>query len=214
MSRILIFVNGVLPDIEAAKKIPRRDDFLLGVDGGARLIMELGLTPHLVIGDLDSLTENDLARLNAANVKTIRYPADKNETDLELGIGHARQLNPSSVVILAALGGRTDQALANISLLADSALASLDIRLDDGIEEVFFCRGESQIDGKRGDLVSLIPWRGDVTGVRTAGLEWKLDSETLFIDKTRGVSNEMLQESAVVKIESGLLLIIHRRVSQ
>ena len=211
MSRVVIFVNGLMPNFESAKKLLRPDDSLLGVDGGTRLIMELGLMPNLVIGDLDSLTEDDIKRINAVNVKMIRYPVDKDETDLELAIQHALGLNPNSIIIVAALGGRMDQTLANITLLTDSLLSHVDIRLDDGVEEVFFCRNNAQVSGNIGDTVSLIPWNGDVSGILTAGLKWNLNNETLFSHKTRGISNEMIKETAIIKIQSGLLLIIHRR---
>jgi hypothetical protein len=63
--------------------------------------------------------------------------------------------------------------LANLSLLTDPALSALDIRLDDGVEEVFFCRasapngGQAKVRGRSGDTVSLIPWNGPVEGVTT-----------------------------------------------
>ncbi|MGZ9234424.1 MAG: thiamine diphosphokinase, partial [Anaerolineales bacterium] len=87
------------------------------------------------------------------------------------------------------------------------------VRLDDGVEEVFICRDQAQVRGKSGDLVSLIPWQGVVTDVRTENLKWPLRNETLYPDKTRGISNEMLGETASVSIGSGLLLIVHRRRS-
>src|SRR6185369_12513507 len=101
-----------------------------------------------------------------------------------------------------------------IALLADVRLATLDIRLDEGVEEIFFCRNQVQVEGWRGDLVSLIPWGEPVHGIRTQGLKWALNNETLYPDKTRGVSNEMISESASIEIKSGLLLIVHRRQSQ
>jgi thiamine pyrophosphokinase len=211
MPRVVIFANGLLPDLEAAKKLLRPDDFLLGVDGGAHFIMELGLLPSLVMGDLDSLSEDDLYELGNADVRTHQYPADKDETDLELALQYALELRPTVILIAAALGGRIDQTLANISLLTDTLLAHTDIRLDDGVEEVFFCRDNARVNGNIGDTVSLLPWNGEVNGVFTTGLKWTLSNETLFPYKTRGISNEMITETADIKIRSGLLLIIHRR---
>jgi thiamine pyrophosphokinase len=121
-------------------------------------------------------------------------------------------LEPSSIVIIAALGDRLDQTLGNIALLSNARLAALDARLDDGLEEAFFCRDKSELRGKAGDIVSLIPWGGPVINLRTKGLKWPLKNETLDPEKTRGISNELLGNSAVVSLSSGLLLIVHRRV--
>jgi thiamine pyrophosphokinase len=139
------------------------------------------------------------------------FPRDKNETDLELAISHAIERKPEQILIVAALGGRLDQTLANIALLADPRLAGFDVRLDDGVEEIFLCRDQARVRGESGDLVSLIPWQGAVSNVQTQNLKWSLHRETLYPDKTRGVSNEMLGDSASVSIGSGLLLIVHRR---
>jgi thiamine pyrophosphokinase len=85
--------------------------------------------------------------------------------------------------------------------------------LDDGVEEVFFCHDHVEIHGMAGDTVSLIPWQGDVTGVVTTNLKWRLQNETLFPNKTRGISNEMLGDTAEVQIKSGSLLVVHRRTN-
>jgi thiamine pyrophosphokinase len=161
---------------------------------------------------MDSVTKAVVQRLKKADVPIELYPRNKNETDLELALNRAVEKSPSSILIIGALGGRLDQTLGNISLLSDSRLATLDCRLDDGVEEVFFCLDSSRVKGRRGDIVSLIPWNGAVKGISTNGLRWPLNNETLYPEKTRGISNEMLEAVAEVSIEVGSLLIIHRRL--
>jgi len=139
------------------------------------------------------------------------HPRDKNETDLELAINRAIEWDPQEIVIVAALGGRLDQTLANITLLTDPRLSTFNVQLDDGVEEIQLCRDHVKVQGRAGDLVSLIPWQGAVSGIQTDGLRWPLHQETLYPDKTRGISNEMVGEAASISIESGLLLIVHRR---
>ncbi|MCB0118069.1 MAG: thiamine diphosphokinase [Anaerolineales bacterium] len=205
MSRIIIFANGNLPNLEKARALIRSDDFILCADGGTRHALALGLIPDLIIGDMDSLP----ATFNLKPETFIRFPTDKNETDLELAIDHALTLKPDQILILAALGGRMDQTLANITLLSNFQLATFDIRITDGVEEIFFCRDQAKVEGRSGDIVSLIPWQGEVTGIFTENLRWHLHHETLYPDKTRGISNEMTADVATVSITSGLLLITH-----
>jgi thiamine pyrophosphokinase len=173
--------------------------------------LALGLTPNLIVGDLDSADKSDIQKLQKAGVEIELFPGDKNETDLELALIRSLELNPTQILIVAALGGRFDQTLANMALLTNPQLSSLDVRLDDGVEEIFFCRDQVQVHGGGGDLVSLLPWCSPVHRIQTEGLKWPLTNETLYPHKTRGVSNEMIAESASIKIESGLLLIVHRR---
>ena len=207
--RIIIFANGNLPNLEKARQLIRPDDFILCADGGTRHALALGLTPNVVIGDLDSVTEEERRKMKEIGVEVMEYSRDKNETDLELAINHALTLNPSQILILAALGGRMDQTLANIALLSDLRLSTFDVRLTDGVEEIFFCRDQAEVEGRSGDIVSLLSWQGEVTGVFTENLRWHLHYETLYPDKTRVISNEMTSDVATVSITSGLLLITH-----
>ena len=220
MPRIVIFANGDLPDLDAARALLQADDYLIAADGGANHLLKMGILPEIVIGDLDSLSEDTLFDLTSAEVEIQQYSEDKDETDIELALRYAVELRPSSILIVGALGGRLDQTLANLSILTDPMLPKIDLRLDDGVEEAFYLRtsagnGEQvEIQGRSGDILSLIPWHTPVEGVLTEGLKWPLYSETLYPDKSRGVSNVMLAESASIKIEKGLLLVVHRRKSQ
>ncbi len=223
MSRAVIFANGLVPEIEAVRALLQADDFLIAADGGANHLMRMGILPAIVIGDLDSVDEEKLYELTDAEVGIEQYSEDKDETDLELALRYAVELEPSAILIVGALGGRFDQTLANLSLLTDPSLPSIDIRLDDGVEEVFFLRPaaakgqqaasspQGEIHGRSGDTVSLIPWGGHVEGVSTEGLRWPLHGETLYVYKSRGISNAMLADTASVSIQSGLLLVVHRR---
>jgi thiamine pyrophosphokinase len=217
MPRIVIFANGELPDPEAARALLQADDYLIAADGGANHLLKMGILPEIVIGDLDSVDEDTLFDLTSANVEIKQYSEDKDETDIELALRYAVELRPSAILIVGALGGRLDQTLANLSILTDPTLPGIDIRLDDGVEEVFFCRasagkgGQVEVQGRSGDIISLIPWHGSVEGVHTEGLKWPLYGEMLFPDKSRGISNEMVKNEASIRIQSGLLLIVHRR---
>lgn len=213
MQRIIIFANGELPDLNKARLLLRNDDYIICADGGTRHALALNIQPHLLIGDMDSADKAQLQSLQKADVLMELFPHDKNETDLELALNRAIDLNPKQLLLVGALGGRLDQTLGNLALLTDARLSAIDVQLDDGVEQVFTCRNRVEIRGRPGDIVSLIPRLGAVSGIRTQNLKWPLNDETLYPDKTRGISNEMLGETASVAVGSGLLLIVHRRQS-
>ena len=211
MVRALIFVNGNLPDLAALRRLLLADDFLIAADGGTRHILALGLTPAVLIGDLDSLSDENRRLLDQAGTKIHQSPRNKNETDLELALHFAVEAGYHQLRVVAALGGRLDQTLGNLALLTDPSLSGLDIRADDGLQEAFFTRDGCRLQGDPGDLISLVPWGGEVTGVTTMGLRWPLSGEVLWPYRTRGISNELLDETASVLIDAGLLLVVHRR---
>ncbi len=211
LPRVVVFVNGEIPSLEKVKEILQRDDLLIAADAGARHAIQLGLVPSAVIGDFDSLADKDRRLLESLEVRFIEFPRDKDETDLELALRHAASLGGSGILLVGALGSRLDHTLGNLAILSDPALSGIDIRCDDGLEEVFFCRESAGIRGRSGDTVSLIPWGQMARGVRTSGLKWPLSGDLLYPQKTRGISNELTGEFAEVQISSGLLLIVHRR---
>lgn len=68
------------------------------------------------------------------------------------------------------------------------------------------------LDGKPGDIVSLIPLTQVVTGVSTQGLRWPLEDAELTLGNTISVSNEMVSLIAQIEIGIGKLLLIHRDI--
>jgi thiamine pyrophosphokinase len=210
--RLLIFANGRLPNADAARALLQEGDYVVCADAGAHHARLLGVRPNLVVGDLDSVAEDDRAWLARSGVPVVQYPRDKDNTDLELALEHGLKKAPRSIVIIGALGARLDHTLGNIALLADERLRDRSVVLDDGVVQVFLCRGRSEILGARGDLISLIPWGAPANGVGTVGLKWPLRGETLLPEKSRGISNEMTGEWAEVICRSGLLLVVHSRL--
>lgn len=212
--RVFIFANGALPDPEQVRPMLGPNDILIGADGGTNHILALGLRPHAVVGDLDSLPSPLVVTLQQGGTVIYRYPPEKDETDLELALRHALAYSPEAIRVVGALGLRLDQTLANVALLAAPWLEGIDVRLDDGVEEVLLVRSEATVEGLPGETVSLIPWGMPVEGITTEGLRWPLRDETLYPDRTRGISNELTASQARIRIRSGLLLVIHRRNTQ
>ena len=209
--RAIIFVNGEMKNRYAVGDMLRTDDLLVAVDGGLRHLERLGLQPHYLVGDMDSLHPSQVERLEQAGVSISRFPTAKDETDLELALDLVLEKEYKTIVIVAALGGRTDQMLGNLFLLTRADLSGCDVRLDDGVEEAFLVQGETQICGCAGDLVSLLPIGEPARGVVTHGLKYALCGETLLPDQTRGISNVLTEACAAVQIESGQLLCLHVR---
>jgi thiamine pyrophosphokinase len=211
--RAIIFANGIIRSSIQISSMIQSDDWIIAADGGYRHIKKLGLEPSMIIGDMDSIPVVRLKGLIARGVSIQKYPADKNETDLELALMESVRLGFQKILVIAALGGRLDQTMGNIFLLSMHSLENVDIRFEDGVEEVFLIRKSETITGNPGDPVSLLPLGGKVEGITTDGLRYPLCNELLLPDKTRGISNEMMHHTARILVGQGTLLCIHRRIS-
>jgi len=211
--RAVIFANGVFSHPEIDRNRLRPDDWLIAADGGARHCQTLGLTPAVLIGDFDSITIQERQALEQQGVTVVPFPESKDETDLELALRYAVEGGVNEVLILAGMGSRWDQSLANLLLPAMVELAGVQVRLIDGPQEAALVRnGETlKLQGRPGDKVSLIPLGGDAQGVTTHGLEYPLQEDTLYFGATRGVSNILLSEEATIHLKRGRMacFIIH-----
>jgi thiamine pyrophosphokinase len=209
--RVVIFANGTLNDLVQARRLSASADIVVAADGGARNARAAGVIPDAVIGDLDSLTTAELACMEGEGTEVISFPERKDETDLELALVYAYRRGATTILVLAALGGRLDQEIANVMLLALPELARLDVRIVDGRQTAFVVRGGEGVrtlGGKSGDTVSLIPVGGNAIGVTTEGLEWALRGDDLLFGPARGVSNVLVSEPATVRVDGGRLLCV------
>src|SRR4051812_26212139 len=113
-------------------------DHVVAADGGSTLAKRLGLTPDLIIGDLDSADPALVAQWEATGVEVQRYQhTEKLETDTELAVLEALRWQPGRIYLLGAMGGRLDHEIANILLLTHPRLASIDLRIVAGRQEIF-----------------------------------------------------------------------------
>jgi thiamine pyrophosphokinase len=212
--RILIFAAGASNTKENPIDNHQPGDMVIAANGGTRYCLSLGIHPDVVIGDFDSITEDDFRLISGSETQIIKFPSSKDFTDLELALQHACSLEATEILIFGGLGLRWDQTLANILLLASPSLACSNIRLVDGNQEIFLISNASpgQILGKPGDTVSLIPIHGNASGITTSNLEYPLHNETLVFGASRGVSNVMTMQSATVTLTDGLLIcvVIHQ----
>lgn len=204
----LVFANGDIEETAWLAPLVAAARTVIAADGGARHLWRLGHAPDLVIGDMDSLSPEVSAWLEEAEVPRIVHPHLKDETDLELALLHAAELG-DDITILGGFGGRFDQTLANIMLLAHPALDGRLVELRTRYERAWLVRDTSEIHGETGDTVSLIPLGGDVLVKTTEGLQWPLHNELLVFGPARGVSNVLTTPAARIEVADGTLLVLH-----
>lgn len=197
--RAVLFLNGEIKDFSKIKKIINNNDLLIGVDGGTKHILKLGLKPDFIIGDLDSYTPKN------KSIPVIKYPIDKDFTDSELAIKFVIEKKYDEIIIFAFAGDRLDHMISNLLVFA-SLPANIMIYTDN--QEFYFVKNKLEITGQKNDLISLIPLFSDCQNVTTSNLKFPLNDETMAIKEGRGISNVMLSTKATVSLKSGTLLLI------
>ncbi len=217
MSSAVIFANGTIADYERVRSAISEevDPLIIAADGGMQHCSALQLAPDLVIGDLDSLDGKTRADLEERGVQIRNFPRDKDQTDLELALQFANRQFPDQILLFGLLGGRLDQTIANLLLLARPEWGSTQLIAMEGPDKAYVLRGGEtlQLTGETGEIVSLISLTPQVSGVTTQGLRWPLDEAELRFGSTLGVSNEFEASSARIAFKEGVLLIVHRSMN-
>mgnify|MGYP003588740059 CR=1 FL=1 len=208
--KAVLFANGELTGSERAKSEANRAELLIAADGGAVHMAGLGITPHVVVGDMDSLSEEMVESLTSQGVFFYRHPQRKDATDLELGLLLAVQRGATQVRVFGALGGRWDMSIANILLCTLPAVDKVLVYFIHGKTEICVIRAGAPVSvyGNPGDTFSFMPVAGPATGVTLEGFEYALMHEDLHLGATRGVSNVLKEEKGTIWMDSGLLLCV------
>jgi thiamine pyrophosphokinase len=189
-------------------------DLVIAVDGGGLVCLEGGVTPDILVGDLDSADSETVDRLLALGVPVRRYAIEKDATDLELAIGEARALGADDIVVTAATSGRLDHTLAVLAALAAAADLRPEISEPDLAVWVLGRSGRRELTlAGVGTTASLIPW-GGIALVSVRGVRWPLDHAELGPESALGVSNVISStEGATFTLHQGSALVLSARAA-
>lgn len=184
------------------------DAFVVAADVGLAEANRLGVRVDLLVGDLDSVAEADLAAHERAGGEVRRHAEDKDASDLDLAIASAIDAGAGRVVVVGGDGGRLDHLIGNALVLASPRYRGVEIDAVLGWARLHVVRGRRELAGEPGELVSLFAIGGPALGVRTEGLRWHLEGAVLEPGSTLGVSNRFLAAWAAVEVADGVVLAI------
>jgi thiamine pyrophosphokinase len=205
----VLLANGPLTPSPAIRQVISTSDRLIGVDGGSRHLLHLGVRPHLAVGDMDSIPEDLLQDYRQAGVEMHLHPPKKDATDLELALELAITRGATRISILGGTGGRLDHTLGNLFLLARCLPAGIPACIMDQEQCVHLTDQSLTLSGAVGDTLSLLPATPEASGVSLSGLEYPLQDATLTFGTSWGMSNVFVETQATVTLRSGRLFVFH-----
>lgn len=180
-------------------------DYVIAVDGGYAHLEALGVRPDMALGDFDSLGYVPTCQ------RVVRFPRQKNASDLELALDRARTMRFADVYVYGALGGRIDFQLSNLQAAAKYSEGGLCVTLVGDDTAIRALTGPDVLDLpllERG-TVSVVSMSDCCTGMIERGMVYSLDDEPLTNRESRGISNELKGVPASVAVESGTVLVFY-----
>jgi thiamine pyrophosphokinase len=182
------------------------DDLIIAVDGGLKRCLELNLSPHYLCGDLDSVDPSIYESFPQDRIWL--FERDKNETDTELAVLKSMELGIKNITICNDMSGRQDHAQGLIQNMLLAHLHKVACDIDSGTQRLLFMPGIWEIKDLMGSLLSLIAWQQNARIATSDGLRWSLDELRLKAELSRGISNEIIADNALIRVVSGLVLAI------
>lgn len=209
--KAVVVSHGGIDNLNNASNVMKTADVIICADGGGEYAYKCGVIPDVLVGDLDSIDEKVLQALIDSKCKIIRYPKQKDFTDTELALNYAMEMHADEIIMLGSIGSRLDHTLSNILLLFKLSKQGIKSCVMDEKNTVYLTESNIQLKGIKGDLVSLIPIGGDVTGINTKGLLYSLYDAEIKMGDSLGISNVFVDDEAEITIKSGSLLVIKSR---
>jgi thiamine pyrophosphokinase len=199
----LLVLAGQPPSDELITWRMEEADYSIAVDGGYLSFRQAGLVPDTLIGDMDSLSDEEHPGSEFPELK-VMHLHEQDSTDFEKALNWIQvNTNIKKLIILGGLGKRTDHLTTNL-LVASVADQSLEITFDDDQEWMRRVTPSCPLSlhGRKGANLSILPLC-ESSGVTTKGLQWELNSENIGGSKIVGQSNRCKSDLVEIKCETG-----------
>ena len=232
MKRVLILSGGNIDDTFALAWIKQNNyDLSIAADSGMEFFYRNGMVPDVIAGDFDSVADEAYrhwvepvgldelcgdgatGRCEADQEKKpeiLRLNPVKDDTDTEYVIREAIRRGATAITVLGGTGTRLDHTLGNVHLLGIGVEYGVEIELVDAHNRIRMISDELLLLKKEqfGSYVSVLPFAGNAKGVTLEGLCYPLKDVELKAFSSLGISNEIVEDCARIKVEDGVLLVI------
>lgn len=209
--KTILVCGGEIEDSFALAVFDRiRPELIIGIDRGLEFCYKHKIVPHYILGDFDSISPEVLSYYEKQEIPVKRYRPEKDATDTRIGLELALKLGSTEILLLGATGGRLDHYMANLKSLFLPMEQGVRAWILDSQNAVTLLDRRTEIPKERqlGKYVSFFTMGDKVEGVTLTGFKYPLKDYTLVNSDEIGVSNEILEERAVIDFRSGVVLMI------
>ena len=204
----IIVAGGTPPSKSLIEKEITEDSIIIGVDRGADCLHKYKINPDYLIGDFDSISKETLEFFSRQGCKVEKYNSEKDESDTELAILKAKELDADEIIFLGCTGSRLDHTLVNINLLYKCLNYNIKSSIKDSNNMLFLTDKSVEISGDKGQYFSVLPYYSDVKGLTIRGAKYCLSNYNLNVGSSLTLSNQFKETTVDISFASGILLIL------
>ena len=201
--KIILILNGNLLIKKNFKKFLKNYNSIICADGGANKIIDLGIEPNYILGDMDSIDKKNLKKYskNIINLKNQAY------NDLHKTLLWAKEQNIKKIDIIGIDGKRIDHTIGNFSIILE-CISFIDITIFTDYGNIYTINKERTFKNcykKNISLFNPIPQNK----ITTYGLEYELNDFSLK-DMYSGTLNTAINDEITVKTKNKILIFISK----
>ena len=198
-------------DLTMGELAVQEEDYIIAVDGGLSYCGILAVEPDMIIGDFDSISEQEKMAIESLKEqipeRIVELKPEKDDTDMLMAIKHGLEKGYKDFRIYAGTGGRFDHTLANIQSLLYLKNHGATGYLVDGTGMILVIQNEAiHLNKNLEGYLSLFSLGKEAKGVTIQGMKYSLNDYTMTNDFPIGISNEFIGEEAVISVEDGELV--------
>lgn len=198
-------------DLTVGRLARKEGDFLIAVDGGLSYCRILEEEPDLLIGDFDSVSEEEARAVETLEKdfpeKVIRLKPEKNDTDMLFALKHGLEQGFREFLIYGGTGGRLEHTFANIQCLLYLKKQGAVGYLMDGNGMILVLKDEAvRFQADLEGYLSLFSLGERAEGVNIRGMKYPLEDYLMTNDFPIGISNEFIGQAAEISVKSGELV--------
>lgn len=213
MTKVVICAGGPADELTDIIRYSKQGDAVfIGADRGALYCIERAITPKLIIGDFDSLTESEWQWVSVVASKVERFEDEKNETDTELALMRAVEWQPKEIIITGVTGGRLDhyESVIRVMYRLQKQYPHIAFCIENKMNRIaFLAPGSHVIKKHHFKYLSLFAYEADIEDMTIRGVKYETTNEPLLLTSSRFTSNEIIKETAVIQFSTGMVMVIH-----
>jgi len=212
MTCVVICAGGPKTEICSFSDFKDKNALFIGADRGALYLIEEEIIPIDIVGDFDSLTEEEWQRVSGIALNTQKVQAEKDETDTDLALLKAVTYQPSEIYLTGVTGGRLDHFEAALRSVYRLQLANpqIQIKIINSHNEIrILLPGEHTIiRDEKFRYISFFAYENEVENVTIRGLKYETTNDCIEIGTSRFTSNELISSLGYISFSSGICLMI------
>ena len=184
-------------------------DIIIAVDCGLDILNKIQTEPNYILGDFDSVSFGVLKLYENKKIPIDYLNQEKDFTDTHMALKKAIELGADSITIIGAIGTRLDHTLANVHILKEALDNNIEAKIVNENNEIMLIKNKTVLKkNEKFKYISLLPLTTEVKGITLKGFKYLLNNATLTIGESIGVSNELIDDEAMIEIKEGIAILI------